>query len=126
MTDHVITLDVRRPAMLANQQRRWHWSRVRAAKRQMQTLVWATAKQLKIPHQEHRVVVDVTWFAPDNTHRDPDGLGPFVKAALDGLVNAGVLIDDDHRYVARTSTAIEVDRRNPRIEIRISAQEDRA
>lgn len=123
MTEHVLILEVKRPPMLANQQRRWHWSRVREAKRTAQTMVWAAAKQAKIPRQRQRVVVDITWFAPDNIHRDSDGLGPFAKAAIDGLVTAGVLDDDDHRFVARTSTAIEVDRGRPRIEIRVAETE---
>ncbi|MFT4088275.1 MAG: RusA family crossover junction endodeoxyribonuclease [Gordonia sp. (in: high G+C Gram-positive bacteria)] len=121
----LIVVDVPRPEMTANDQRRWHWSKVRTAKARMETHVRTAAKRAKVPRQHEPVDLAVTWFPPDRRHRDGDSLGPFVKAAQDALVKAGVLVDDDSRYVRRVSTAIGgTDRTRPRIEIRICPAEE--
>lgn len=63
----------------------------------------------------------ITWYAPDKRVRDNDSLSEFCKAALDGLVKAGVLKDDNSDHVTMTSLAVtKSDTRNPRIEIRIT------
>ncbi|WP_433734858.1 hypothetical protein ACQP0C_41985 (plasmid) [Nocardia sp. CA-129566] len=46
-------------------------------------------------------------------------LGPFLKAALDALTEAGVLPDDDAAHVLETRQRIVIDRVNPRITIEL-------
>jgi crossover junction endodeoxyribonuclease RusA len=118
MTEHTIRLDWLRPPMTSNQQRRAHWTAVRAAKAEVGERVRLAAKQDRIPTVTG-CKVTVVWFTPDRRRRDPDSLGPFLKAALDGLVAAGVLADDCVPHVVETSMRIEVDRDAPRIEIEI-------
>ena len=38
-------------------------------------------------------------FKPRGGRWDPNNLWPTIKAAVDGLVDAGVLLDDDHSHV---------------------------
>lgn len=45
-----------------------------------------------------RLVVTVDF--PDRRRRDPHNFTPTAKAIVDGLVDAGVLPDDDHRHLA--------------------------
>jgi hypothetical protein len=45
-------------------------------------------------------VVEVEFHYPDNRRRDPDGSLAHVKGLLDGLVRAGVLVDDSWDHVA--------------------------
>ncbi|AYD83953.1 RusA-like resolvase [Gordonia phage Getalong] len=115
----VLTLDVPRPPMTANQQRAWHWRKQHQAKNHAETLVWAAARQARIPLLTAPQTVRVVWYAPDARRRDSDALGPMLKASLDALVKCGVLVDDDHRHVTSTSMAIALDRDRPRIELHI-------
>lgn len=115
----VLTADVPRPPMTANDQRRATWRTMRAAKHEAGQLVWTLAKKAKVPRLR-QARVDVVWHAPTRTRRDADALGPFLKATLDGLVQAGVLGDDDYRHVPRVGLGVEIDRQHPRIEITIT------
>lgn len=117
---HVIVVPVRRPVMTANDQRRWHWTKVRKAKAMMQQQTWAYAKLARIPTLSAPIRLTVTWYPPDNIHRDHDALSPFLKAAQDALVEGGWIQDDNSAHVPSGATAIgPVDRDNPRIEITI-------
>jgi len=105
--------------MTANDQRRAHWQKVRATKKQVGDAVAWLARQQQIK-DVGPAEVSFTWFAPDKRRRDSDSLGPFVKAALDGLVQAEVFPDDHNGWVVKTSMAVvSSDTRNPRIEISI-------
>jgi crossover junction endodeoxyribonuclease RusA len=46
-----------------------------------------------------RVKVRCIFCAPDNRRRDTSNVFPSYKACLDGLVDAGVLRDDNDKYV---------------------------
>ncbi|UYL87824.1 rusa-like resolvase [Gordonia phage OneDirection] len=119
MTTHTITVPIRRPIMLANDQRRWHWTKVRDAKADMQSVVWACAKQALIPTLPPPIRIQVTWYAPDLRPRDPDGLGPFNKSAIDALVTAGIIASDSWDHVLTVASSIRPDPHNPRIEIEL-------
>lgn len=117
---HVITLPMRRPPMTSNDQRRMHWTKVRKLKAEAAEQVgWRAREQLQKGLRIDRARVRITWYAPDARRRDSDALGPFLKAALDALVSAGVLPDDHSAHVVETSQRILVDRSNPRITIAI-------
>ncbi len=45
------------------------------------------------------VSITVTYHAPDLRLRDPEGCAQTVKPCIDGLVDAGVLPDDNWKYV---------------------------
>ena len=117
MSTHTIVIPTRRPIMTANDQRRWHWTRVRDAKHAMQTEIWAHLKQAHIPTLTPPITVAATWYAPNHVRRDSDGLGPWMKAACDALVTANLIADDSWDYILGCSTAVRIDRDNPRIEI---------
>jgi crossover junction endodeoxyribonuclease RusA len=46
-----------------------------------------------------KVKIKVIYYAPDNRRRDTTNLFPSVKAAVDGIVDAGVLKDDSDKFV---------------------------
>jgi hypothetical protein len=63
------------------------------------------ARAAKIPHLD-RVDIVVEFRPPTGRRRvvrEAHNLGPSAKAAIDGLVKAGVLTDDSDRYVANVS-----------------------
>ena len=114
-----LVLPMKRPVMTSNDQRRWHWTKVREAKAGMQSAVWAAAKKARIPTLTEETTVTVTWYPPDRRRRDPDALSPFLKAAMDGLVQARVLHDDSHPWVSGCAMEIAAPDGDPRIEIEI-------
>ncbi|MEV0081171.1 hypothetical protein AB0H58_32560, partial [Nocardia neocaledoniensis] len=122
MAVYVIELPFRRPPMTANDQRRArHWSQVSKAKKEVADVVaWQARSQLPRGLRLNRVSVRVTWYAPDLRKRDSDGLGPFLKAALDALTkDIGLLPDDHSGFVEESSQRILLDRANPRITLEI-------
>lgn len=78
--------------------------------------MWALARQQRIPRVERCVVV-LTWFAAGRGRRDADGLGPMVKACLDGMTAAGVLEDDDSTRVSAVVLRVVTRVRPARIEL---------
>lgn len=105
--------------MSANDQRRYTWQVVRKYKEQVSTLVYGLAKAAKITNLDPSIV-SCCWYAPDRRRRDADSLGPFIKAALDGLVKAGVWPDDHSDWVVEVRLSVnKSDTKNPRLEILI-------
>jgi len=70
-----------------------------------------------IPRCE-QVTISITQYAPDARIRDADGLSAFRKDAIDAL-RQHVIPDDAQKYVIDGGNTIDLDRENPRIEIRI-------
>ena len=110
--------------MSANDQRRAHWAVQAKAKKQVGDATYLAARQQNITNLRPSTV-GCKWFTPDKRRRDVDSLYPFLKAVLDGLVHAGVFIDDHCGWVVETRTAIDMtDMKNPRIEVRIKEIEE--
>jgi len=80
---------------------REHWSERARRTEALKKAAWALALQAKIPRLE-RVSVVVEYQPPDRRHRDAENTcAASGKAAIDGIVKAGVLEDDEcPRYVA--------------------------
>lgn len=58
----------------------------------------AIAQYAKIPQlQRARITAELRW--PDNRRRDAANYMPSIKAAIDGIVLAGVLPDDSDKYL---------------------------
>jgi Holliday junction resolvase RusA-like endonuclease len=49
------------------------------------------------PLEQAHITVTLTW--PDRRRRDPANWAPTAKAIVDGLVDGGLLPDDDHRHL---------------------------
>lgn len=114
---HRIVTPFRRPPMSVNEQRRAHYHQQAKAKKEVGDVVSWLAKRQGLKNLRP-CIVTVTWFVPDKRRRDTDGLGFFLKAAVDGLVQAGALPDDHSDWVVETRLSIDKsDTTNPRIEI---------
>jgi crossover junction endodeoxyribonuclease RusA len=53
------------------------------------------------------VEVRMTWYVPTKHRRDADSGQPTLKSFLDGIVDAGVLADDNYRHVRRAYCEVE-------------------
>ena len=66
-----------------------------------------------------RVFIEFTFFSSDRKH-DPDNIsGYFHKVFMDALVQAGILENDGWKQIKGMSDYFEVDKKYPRIEVRI-------
>ena len=59
----------------------------------------AAIRAAGIPTFEKRVHIVAHIFKPNAGRWDPNNLWPTIKAAVDGCVDAGLLLDDDHLHV---------------------------
>lgn len=65
------------------------------------------------------VLMEYTWIEP-NKRRDKDNISSFGRKVIqDALVSTGVLKNDGWKHVDSFSDKFEVDKINPRIEVRI-------
>lgn len=77
---------------------RLHWAPKAALVAQIRQNVGWQARSMRIPPQAH-IRVGLHYAPGDHRVRDPSNLMPTQKAALDGLVDAGVVPADDPRWV---------------------------
>ena len=98
MTTHILTISA--PCSFVSSNARNHWAvKHRQMKAWKDRTTWA-AKAGRLPHIEQRVRIVATIHRDHNRGRwDVGNLADTAKAAVDGLVAAGVLTDDSNRFV---------------------------
>lgn len=90
---------VRQVAQWLNANDRTHWSKRVKLTRQYRQLTAAIARQHRLPQGLDSATVDVFVFKTRAGRYDPANLHPTVKACVDGLVDYGLLPDDDHTHL---------------------------
>lgn len=65
----------------------------------------------------HRASVKITFYFRDNRRRDEDNAIASLKAAFDGVVEAGLIVDDSHKNLVRLPVEFLVDKEDPRVEL---------
>jgi crossover junction endodeoxyribonuclease RusA len=65
-----------------------------------------------------RATVEYRFFVPDLVRRDEANMIHSQKAAIDGVVKAGLIPDDDWTRLHIAGVFVAVDRENPRVELR--------
>lgn len=93
-----------RPPLHANQ--RLHWRPERALKKLVRDAVEWRAKEAKVGPCV-RVFTEVHYRPGDNRQRDASNLMPTQKAAVDGLVRAGIVPDDSAHWVTERIPVLE-------------------
>ena len=64
--------------------------------------------------------VDASFYFKIKRRRDDDNAMGSIKAAYDGIVDAGIVTDDDPKHMERTRPALYVDRLCPRVVLTIT------
>lgn len=59
--------------------------------------------------------ISQTIYYPTNRRHDIDNSTP--KFLLDGLVESGILVDDDSKHITKLTLSCDVDAKNPRTEL---------
>ncbi len=76
-----------------------HWAQQRAAEQAWRQAAFVVARRAHLPRLEKFTVV-LNYAPRDSRRRDVDNLVVSLKHIVDGLVQAGVCVDDNHtRYV---------------------------
>jgi hypothetical protein len=83
---------------LLNANDRPHWSKRNRITGQLRSDAHVMARYLKIPRLA-RARIDAIYEPPDARRRDAGNWYPTYKALIDGVVDAGVLPDDDHTHL---------------------------
>lgn len=98
-------LNFDRPPLTAND--RHHWSKKARLTRNLRQYAAWEATRLRIPTYP-RITVSLVWVVKDKRRRDGgENLTPTMKPLIDGLVDAGVVADDDQHHVIRIMPTID-------------------
>ena len=92
-----------------------HWAEYRKMKESYDEIVSFYATQQRIKFFKS-VKLEITYYRKDK-RTDPDNIVVAKKIILDGLVQAGVLEDDNWSIVKGFKESWEVDKKSPRTEI---------
>jgi crossover junction endodeoxyribonuclease RusA len=83
---------------LLNANHRGHWSKRSGRTKAIRTAAWLLTRDAGVPHLARAYVV-AEYRPPNRRTRDVHNLYPSAKAAVDGVVDAGVLTDDSDAYL---------------------------
>lgn len=98
MTDQTLTIDVPDSAWLTSN-RKEHPQVVARKRRVLRQLAWAKTKQARLRPYSGPVHV-MAWIQYRTGGRaDPCNAYPSIKSLIDGLVDAGLITDDDSEHV---------------------------
>lgn len=86
------------PLSLNHRHNRWQHA---ALTKQLRHDAWALAKQAKLGGPHPRVEVVLHWRPGRKGTYDEENPAPTLKACCDGLVDAGVVRDDDRKQMAK-------------------------
>lgn len=98
---------------------KWHHMQYAEMKKTNTSIVAWPAKKLP---KMGRVFLKITWYCK-NRKKDPDNIAAAVKFIWDGLVEADVIKNDGWLENGGWSNKFEIDKENPRIEVKIKELE---
>jgi len=106
-----IPLPFTSPPLRSNDRADWHAKAKTTREVRQAAAMVARRKRVKWP-----VAAILVWTVTDARRRDAGASAPTLKAVMDGLVDAGVLPDDNHRVVLSETCRIE---RGPKPAVRV-------
>ena len=65
------------------------------------------------------------FYWKDKRRRDIMNANAAMKPAMDGIVDAGIIVDDDYKHLTHETTEFKFDKDNPRVEITVSEVAER-
>lgn len=66
-----------------------------------------------------KAIAQATFFWPTKQRRDVRNAEASLKAAYDGIVDAGLIVDDNYEVLTHYPTTFFVDEKRPRVEIMV-------
>lgn len=99
MTVPVVITIPGQQGMLLSANDRYHWRQKAARTRYWRQLTNVCVRAAQADPVGGLVRITVTFAWPDRRRRDIGNLAPTVKAIVDGIVDGGLLPDDDDKHV---------------------------
>lgn len=119
-----ITIELPMPDGSMSGHAKGHWRKKASATKTMRyqacVLAMATGKVPKEPWTQARI--DYAFFLASDRRTDEANLIQRCKPYVDGIVDAGIILDDNWRALKTGSIVVSVDRKNPRVEITITKE----
>jgi hypothetical protein len=101
-----LVFDWPRPPLTMNDRK--HWREKAKHTRLMRLAASWQARAARLPADQAHVTVALTWVVADRRKRDGgENLAPTLKALIDGLVDYGVVVDDDQKHVTRGPSVVD-------------------
>lgn len=123
MNEILLVLPLPKPALSPNS--RAHWGTRAGATKRYRIAAYATVIEAGGRNLRwSQAVAQTTFYWPDRRRRDVANAEASLKAAWDGFVDAGLIPDDRAEVLTHEPTRFEVDRRRPRVEIRITRRDN--
>jgi crossover junction endodeoxyribonuclease RusA len=118
MTEILITMPI--PDRVLSPNSRAHWAtRAKAVKAQRQLAYLLTRSAGGAGLKWPQCVAKVDFYWPCRRDRDIDNANATLKAAFDGMREAGLFVDDNSSVLSHEPTEFHIDAENPRVEIRV-------
>jgi hypothetical protein len=117
--EHVVIVLPLPPRELHPNGRPHHMAKMRATKLYRAKACEATADLRVESGPWERATVAATFFHTAKRRRDDVNFLAALKAAYDGLVDGGLLEDDDAMHLITLGATFEVDAKHPRVELRV-------
>lgn len=67
-----------------------------------------------------KVIIEALFYFAHSRRRDPDNAMSSLKSAYDGIVDAGLVKDDDSKHMERKEPIFQVNRKHPRVVLKIT------
>lgn len=104
---------------LLNANDRVHWRTRARITKALREAAAATARAAHIPPQE-RITIRAVLHPHDKRRRDPHNWYPSYKAAIDGVVDAGVIPDDNGKHLVSIEVVLGSPVRHTQIALHIT------
>ena len=98
-----------------------HWRTKTAATKRCRELARVVAMDCRL-EKKYNALMHYRFYFPDRRRRDLANAVHSCKPYIDGIVDAGVIEDDDWTHLSIGSVRGYVDRENPRVEIELIEQ----
>ncbi|WP_097865859.1 hypothetical protein [Streptomyces sp. rh34] len=85
--------------LLINANQNLHYRKKTELIKALRQTAWATARAANLPALQRAHIFYVIHPDTKTRRRDPGNWSPSVKAVVDGLVDAGILPDDNHHHL---------------------------
>lgn len=120
MTESV-TITLGLPPRCLQPNERPHWRKKAKATKSYRRAAYVLALEAAVESAPwERATIQATFFHKVNRKRDDINFMDALKPAYDGLVGAGLLVDDDSEHLTTLPCSFQIDKTNPRVELRIA------
>lgn len=118
-----VTLTLPLPPRELSPNARVHWRKKAAiTARCRENAYWETLsfESTEWEHLYKTATMQATFYWPTKHRRDVLNAESSLKAYIDGIVDSGMIPDDDHLHLTHLPTVFEYDKTSPRVEITIT------